>query len=62
LQRRHADDPCLWLVRPDGHIAYADSLARLDRLAAYMDELYLHREGSAADRSARTKDTGDGSS
>jgi hypothetical protein len=45
LQRRHADDPCLWLVRPDGHIAYADSLARLDRLAAYMDELYLHREG-----------------
>jgi hypothetical protein len=43
-QCRHVADPCLWLVRPDGHIAYAGSLAHLDRLAAYMDGLYVHTE------------------
>jgi hypothetical protein len=62
LQRRHTGDPRLWLMRPDSHIAYADSVARVDRLAAYMDGLYLHRDGGAADRSARTKDAGDSSS
>ena len=62
LQHRHVDDPCLWLVRPDGHIAYADAVARFDRLAAYMDGLYVHRQSGAVDRSAHAKDTGEGGS
>lgn len=40
-QRYGADMPCLYLVRPDGHIGFRSKPARAERLQAYLAHIFL---------------------
>ncbi len=45
LHRRYgAAAPCLYLIRPDGHVGYRALPPAADKLAAYLDRLFIPRE------------------
>jgi hypothetical protein len=40
----------VWLIRPDGHLAYSGVPENLDQLRTYLDRIYI-RQAAASDRS-----------
>jgi hypothetical protein len=39
----------VWLIRPDGHLAYSGVPENLDQLRTYLDRIYI-RQAAASDR------------
>jgi hypothetical protein len=55
--RYGARAPRVWLIRPDGHLAYSGAPEDVDGLRSYLDRIYV-RQASASDQEDRRPERG----